>query len=173
MFLFYFLTPTGTSDHTKPRSTSEPSKRSGIPVKSTKPPPEDPSQDQDLQRHVSTDSLEENFLELDRNLNDLLKKDDRRERALRNGSAHVEEWLKQTSKDAIVPEMLGESLDVVPPQPPLSPTFTENSTSFSQTVSTDNYYCYNILGYRWIHLAVSIFLRAPRFLRGDWETFHV
>lgn len=122
---------TGPSDPTKPRSTSVPSqgaRHSGIPVKTT---PSKPSSDQSgYQRQVSADSLEENFQELDRSLNDLLKQDDRKERAIRNGDSHIEEWLKHTSKDAVPPEM-GEVDD-----PPLSPTFTDNSLSYSQTVST-------------------------------------
>ena len=52
----------------------------------------------------------------------------------KNGSAHIEEWLRQTSKDAVPPDMLGESMDA-PARDISSPTFTDNSLSYSQTVS--------------------------------------
>ena len=102
---------------------------SGIPVKTA--PSKTPPDQSGYQRQVSADSLEENFQELDRDLNQLLRQEGRREGGMRNGDSHIEEWLEQTSKDAVPVEMLGE----VDGGPPMSPTFTDNSFTYSQTVS--------------------------------------
>lgn len=92
---------------------------------------------------MSGDSLEENFLEFDRNLNDLLNQEERKdkERATRNGESHIEEWIKQTSKDAVPPDVLLGGTDG-PPRDIASPTFTDNSLNYSQTVSwfSDTHY---------------------------------
>ena len=147
LFSAYF--PAGSSS--RPQRYSLPTRQSGIPTRSTpsklatsgtsgsarpqsgsrQPPQDDPPPS--LERQTSGDSLEENFQELDRNLNDLLQRDTRRDRMARKADTHIQEWLRQTSKDAVPPDMLGGT---DPPSRDISsPTLTENSLTYSQTVS--------------------------------------
>lgn len=74
-----------------------------------------------------------NLDELDKNLNELLDLGRKEE----SGDSHIVEWIKQTSKDAVPPDLLREQQSVLPPPPRDigSPTFTDNSLTYSQTVS--------------------------------------
>ena len=158
----YFLTSTDPSKPPRPPaslpgSSSSGGRHSGIPLKTSlssdrglhpnhhsNARPSARENQTRLDSQASGDSLEENFLELDRNLNDLLQRDPRRDRAARKADAHIEEWLRQTSNDAVPPDMLlqgtGDGVDggggVGGGQRDLgSPTFTDNSLNYSQTVS--------------------------------------
>ncbi len=115
-------------------SSKLPSGRATADVKASPPPPSG------FQRQTSGDSLEENYQEFDRNLNDLMQRNERKGRGggAKNGSAHIEEWLRQTTKDAIPPDMLGEAMDA-PARDINSPTFTDNSLNYSQAVSQNLY----------------------------------
>ena len=127
-------------DGSKSRKSTQP-RHSGIPVKKSSHPA--PSHDDGkpaapppsgYQRQASGDSLEENYQEFDRNLHDLMQRTEWRGKGgAKNGSAHIEEWLRQTSKDAVPLDMLGDA----PVRDISSPTFTDNSLNYSQTVSED------------------------------------
>ena len=49
---------------------------------------------------------------------------------MKRGNSHIEEWIRQTSKDAVPPDMLGDNERNI-----YSPTLTDKSLSYTQTVS--------------------------------------